>query len=239
MRSQGSRLTDPRPRCGHPMEERSSGRPATAAAIKEPPMARDKMSCSSRVPNQMVISSHRPTTAISSLSLVSLALAFQLGLWPSTAIENHFPISKPAPSSLNQFSPDSRWMAYTSDETGQPEIFVESVPAGKGRWQVSTEAVAGPPGVATGPNCSIAGTQIMAVPIRLTSTSVESGKPLSLFDVSYETRFQVSSDGQRFLIAVPVDGLARGGNLPSTQTGAPGSRSNQSFATQRIICFNR
>ena len=35
------------------------------------------------------------------------------------------------------FSPTSRWVAYVSDESGRPEIYVTSFPAGAGRWQVS------------------------------------------------------------------------------------------------------
>ncbi len=35
------------------------------------------------------------------------------------------------------FSPDGRWLAYNSTETGRPEIFVASFPPGGGKWQVS------------------------------------------------------------------------------------------------------
>jgi hypothetical protein len=45
----------------------------------------------------------------------------------------------------------------------------------------------------------------MAAPIQLTETSVESGAPQALFEVPTNTRFQVSRDGQRFLIPLPVD----------------------------------
>ena len=48
----------------------------------------------------------------------------------------------------------------------------------------------------------------MAVPIRLSPTSVESGKPQALFEVPADVRFQVSRDGQRFLVAMPVEGAA-------------------------------
>ena len=34
-------------------------------------------------------------------------------------------------------SPDGRWLAYTSSESGQPEVYVRSFPAGGGRWQIS------------------------------------------------------------------------------------------------------
>jgi hypothetical protein len=52
------------------------------------------------------------------------------------------------------------------------------------------------------------GAKVMAVPIRLTETSVESGKPEALFEVRSGRRFQVSRDGQRFLIAIPVEGAS-------------------------------
>jgi serine/threonine protein kinase len=39
----------------------------------------------------------------------------------------------------SQISPDNRWMAYASDQLPQQQVFVESIPAGKGRWQISTE----------------------------------------------------------------------------------------------------
>jgi hypothetical protein len=44
------------------------------------------------------------------------------------------------------------------------------------------------------------------MPIRLTEKSVETGKPQTLFEISGRTRFQVSRDGQRFLIALPAEG---------------------------------
>jgi Tol biopolymer transport system component len=36
-----------------------------------------------------------------------------------------------------QISPDGKWIAYTSNTTGRPEIFVQPFPEGTGRWQVS------------------------------------------------------------------------------------------------------
>jgi Tol biopolymer transport system component len=37
-----------------------------------------------------------------------------------------------------RFSPDGRWFAYQSDETGRPEVYVTSFPAHQGKWQIST-----------------------------------------------------------------------------------------------------
>jgi serine/threonine-protein kinase len=44
-------------------------------------------------------------------------------------------ISEYAPA----FSPDGRFVAYTSTETGVDEVFVETFPAGGGKWQVSSD----------------------------------------------------------------------------------------------------
>jgi len=35
-------------------------------------------------------------------------------------------------------SPDGRWLAYVSDESGQPGVYVRPFPTGEGRWQIST-----------------------------------------------------------------------------------------------------
>ena len=37
-----------------------------------------------------------------------------------------------------QFSPDGRWLAYASNESGRYEIYIRSFPEAGGRWQVST-----------------------------------------------------------------------------------------------------
>jgi len=109
-----------------------------------------------------------------------------------------------------QISPDSRWMAYTSGESGQFQVYVESIPAGKKRWQISTEDGGWPIWRHDGKELFYQqGTKLMAVPIRLAETSVEIGKPQALFDVLPDTRFQVSRDGQRILIAMPVEGASR------------------------------
>jgi len=109
--------------------------------------------------------------------------------------------------SWNAISPDGQWMAYRSDQPGQYEILVESIPTGRGRWQISTEGGDWPVWRRDGKELFFRqGTKIMAAPIRLTKTSVEAGKPQALFEVSADTRFQVSRDGRRFLIAMPVEG---------------------------------
>src|ERR1700676_5576985 len=38
-----------------------------------------------------------------------------------------------------RFSPDGRWLAYISDESGRFEVYVQSYPGPGGKWQISTE----------------------------------------------------------------------------------------------------
>src|SRR5262249_20724866 len=39
---------------------------------------------------------------------------------------------------MGQLSPDSHWMAYTSDESGQREVYVRPFPPSEGKWKIST-----------------------------------------------------------------------------------------------------
>jgi Tol biopolymer transport system component len=41
---------------------------------------------------------------------------------------------------LASFSPDGHWIAYTSDESGRSQVYVQSFPTASGKWQVSTTA---------------------------------------------------------------------------------------------------
>ena len=146
------------------------------------------------------------------IAFTELAEKTQLDIWLVNTDGDH----KPYPylqtrfiEGWAQFSPDGRWMAYASDQPGQLEIMVESIPAGKGRWQISTEGGDWPEWRRDGKELFfLQGTKIMAVPIHLTDASVEREKPRPLFDIPAATRFQVSGDGQHFLIAMPVEGQA-------------------------------
>jgi Tol biopolymer transport system component len=104
-----------------------------------------------------------------------------------------------------QLSPDGRWLAYTSDESSRPEIYVVSFPSPGGKWQIST---AGGARVAWSKNgkeifyMSLDG-QMNAVEVQ-TGSGFHAGVPKPLFKVRMttgNTNFQVNSQGQ-FLIPV-------------------------------------
>jgi Tol biopolymer transport system component len=48
-------------------------------------------------------------------------------------------LGTPANELAGEFSPDGRWVAYTSDDSGRAEVYVQPFPGPGGRWQVSTE----------------------------------------------------------------------------------------------------
>jgi Tol biopolymer transport system component len=113
-----------------------------------------------------------------------------------------------------RFSPDGRWVAYASNETGKMEVYVCPFPAGNGKWQVSTAGGQEPRWRQDGKEMfylSPDGT-MMAAPVTL-GGGFEAGSPVALFQthrrqsISSQDIFSydVSSDGQRFLIATKVD----------------------------------
>jgi len=108
--------------------------------------------------------------------------------------------------SQGAFSPDGKWIAYTSNESGQVQVWVESVPAGSGRWQISTEGGTYPRWRRDGRELYyLQGQKLLAVPMKINAASVEAGKPQELFG-GVDSRFQVSADGQKFLVNVPAEG---------------------------------
>jgi len=112
---------------------------------------------------------------------------------------------------MGQISPDGRWMAYTSNESGQQEVYVQSFPRGsgpEGKWKVSTAGGHASRWRQDGKELFYldAGGRLMAVAVKTAAKSAfEMGAPEPLF----ETRnppllsfgYQPSADGQRFVVA--------------------------------------
>src|SRR5256885_5613748 len=108
-----------------------------------------------------------------------------------------------------QFSPDGKWVAYASNETGKWEIYVTSFPDARGKWQVSTGGGEQPRWRGDGKELFYisSDSRIMAVPVT-TGANFDAGPPVPLFQatprqpVSTNDQFvyDVRRDGQRFLI---------------------------------------
>jgi len=113
-----------------------------------------------------------------------------------------------------QFSPDSRWIAYASNETGSMEVYVSSFPGATGKWQVSSTGGQEPKWRQDGKELFYISAEgkMMAIPVT-TGASFKAGPPVTLFQtrrrhpvsVPDVYSYDVSGDGQRFLILTKVD----------------------------------
>jgi len=116
-----------------------------------------------------------------------------------------FPVLQtPFEETSPRFSPDGKLIAYTSDESGRREVYVQSFPAGGGKWQVSTAGGSDPRWRADGRELFYrSDRRLMAVPVSA-GVSFEAGTPVALFDTKSGAHvFAVDLSGQRFLILAP------------------------------------
>jgi serine/threonine-protein kinase len=111
------------------------------------------------------------------------------------------------------FSPDGRWLAYYSDESGRGEVFVRGYRPPGGKWPISSDGGAEPVWSRDGREIFYrSGNKLMAVDV-MTGSTFLAGKPKPLFEGPYVTalpaNFDVSPDGQRFVMVIPVQKESR------------------------------
>ena len=102
-----------------------------------------------------------------------------------------------------QFSPDGLWMAYESDESGRPEVYVQAVPASSEKLTISSRGGGRPRWRRDGKELYYAapGGTLMGVAVR-TGTKFEAGVPRQILD-GVRGGYAPSADGQRFLTEQP------------------------------------
>ena len=105
-----------------------------------------------------------------------------------------------------RFSPDGRWIAYESDESGVPEIYVALTQGGGGKRRISPAGGRDPRWRADGRELYYVGPGdfVMAVPVRQ-GARLEAGAPAPLFRVEDIRNYDVTADGSRFLVITPSD----------------------------------
>jgi serine/threonine-protein kinase len=121
----------------------------------------------------------------------------------STGDRKPYPfVQGPSTERFPAFSPHGRWIAYESNETGRPEIYVRSFPGPGGKWQISTDGGARPLWSRDGSRIFYRnGTKFMAVTAETNSTFT-AGKPQELFAGRYFASghsYDVMPDGKHFL----------------------------------------
>jgi outer membrane protein assembly factor BamB len=148
-------------------------------------------------------------------------------LWalPLDGDKKPFPVLQGASDEMDaQFSPDGRWIAYESNQSGQAEIFVRPFPESRGQWQSSTAGGTQPrwradakelfyvsregrlmatPVAATADGLALA----PGAPTELFALRLASGTNIALGTVSGRPQYAVARDA-RFLVLRTVDSEA-------------------------------
>ncbi|MEQ1910256.1 MAG: hypothetical protein ABMA15_15625 [Vicinamibacterales bacterium] len=113
-----------------------------------------------------------------------------------------------------RFSPDRRWVAYASDESGRFEVYVRAFPSGTERIPVSVKGGMQPEWRRDGRELFFLapGGEMMAVPITLEGSALKFGTQQALFRVDvaepvppFPNDYAVSADGQRFFVTTLVE----------------------------------
>lgn len=115
-----------------------------------------------------------------------------------------------------QFSPDGKWIAYVSNESGTWQVYVRSFPASGGKWQVSTAGGGQPRWRRDGRELFYIGpgSRLMTVEVKGGVASFEAGVPKALFELRitdmtfHRNSYVVAADGQRFLVTSRLEEAA-------------------------------
>ena len=113
-----------------------------------------------------------------------------------------------------QFSPDGRWVAYATNESGRFEVVAQPFPLAAGKWQISAGGGFAPRWRADGKELYFIAPngKLMAASIAPSGSTLRAGAPVALFgtrirgggtpEASFNAQYDVSRDG-RFLINEP------------------------------------
>jgi Tol biopolymer transport system component len=109
-------------------------------------------------------------------------------------------------------SPDGRWLAYASDETGEYEIYVTSFPNAKGKWQLSANGGIGPSWRKDSRELFFYSREGQLMSVEITaSASFTASAPRVLFEfrsgngLTFVAPYAAAADGRRFLVNTIVD----------------------------------
>ena len=138
---------------------------------------------------------------------------------------------------FGQLSPDSHWMAFTSDRSGKREVYVRPFPPSEGEWTVSLAGGQAPRWSGDGKELffEAADGKMMAVSVKAdglveqrAKPSFAAGAPVPLFDAHMVHRggdlnleYDVTADGKRFLINTIAGSGAGSGGGPGAASAPP------------------
>ena len=132
---------------------------------------------------------------------------FDIWVMPMEGDREPFPfLETPFNEGAPMFSPDGRWIAYVSDESGRNEVYVQPFPDPGGKRQISTEGGGDQVWSRDGQELFyLNGNQMMAVEIE-TEPGFTAGTPRLLFEGPFQPSlgriapYDVTADGQQFVM---------------------------------------
>lgn len=136
----------------------------------------------------------------------------RLDLWvlPTAGASKPYPYLRTASNEMHpQVSPDGRYIAYASDESGEWQVYVQTFPVPGGKRTISIKGGAEPMWRRDGRELYFLAPDgtIMSVEVRPDGESIDVGAPRPLFQTSiagdiitYRNHYAVTADGQRFLV---------------------------------------
>ena len=144
-----------------------------------------------------------------------LALAGSADIWTLLVKDKRAlrPLAKtPFAEAAPALSPDGRWMAYASNETGRFEVYAQAFPGPGGKWQISTDGGSEPVWARSGRELFYRnGDKMMAVTIDASGAALTAGKQTLLFQGRFSVApgadqwYDVSPDGKRFIMLKSAD----------------------------------
>lgn len=119
---------------------------------------------------------------------------------------------------MAHISPDGKYLAFSSSDSGRSNVYVQAMPPNVGKWQISVNGGGQPKWRRDGKELFFLSLdqKMMAVDMNLGPT-VTAGTPHPLFQAQalflFGQRYDVSADGQRFLM---YSSSSSSGNVPIT-----------------------
>ena len=125
-------------------------------------------------------------------------------------------LDTPFYEATGMLSPDGRWMAYSSEESGRREVYVQPVPPSGGKWLISTDGGRDARWRSDGRELYYLSldNELMAVDIEPAGDAPTWENPRALFQAPFRqfpqqrNSFDVTADGQRFLVNTLVEGAS-------------------------------
>ena len=142
---------------------------------------------------------------------------FDLWILPITGDRKPYPfLQTDFNETHSQFSPDGRWVAYVSDESGRAEVYIRSFTASGGKWQISSGGGDQPQWRQDGKELFYLSPakRLMAVSINtIAGPAIEAGIPVQLLELFVQARsltgdrndYVVMENGRKFIVCSFVD----------------------------------